>query len=82
MMRRENSKNVENVEIIEEPVEEIVHTPMGTTTKSTKPIKIGVHVMYEDEEYVVQSLKDNDEIFICMGDKEHTVKKSDVEVIE
>lgn len=84
-MRRENSKNVENVEIIEEPVKEIVHTPMGTTTKSTKPtkpIKIGVHVMYEGEEYVVQSLKDNDEIFICMGDKEHTVKKSDVEVIE
>jgi len=81
MMRRENSKNVENVEIIDEPVEEIVHTPMGTT-KSTKPIKIGVHVMYEDEEYVVQDLKDNDEIFICMGDKEHTVKKSDVEVIE
>nr|DAY48211.1 MAG TPA: hypothetical protein [Caudoviricetes sp.] len=40
MMRRENSKNVENVEIIEEPVEEIVHTPMGTTTKYDEKRKL------------------------------------------
>lgn len=78
-MRRDNDKNSN---FVEEPEERIVHTPMGTTTKSVKPIKVGVHVMYNDEEYVVLSLKENDEIFICMGDKEHTVKKSDVEVIE
>lgn len=78
-MRRENDKNFN---FVEEPEEEIVHTPIRTTTKSVKPIKVGVHVMYDGEEYVVLSLKENDEIFICMGDKEHTVKKSDVEVIE
>lgn len=77
-MRRDRDKNLDSVE---EPEEEIVHTPMGTTTESTKPIKVGVHVMYDGEEYVVQDIKE-DEIFICMGDKEHTVKKSDVEVIE
>ena len=77
-MRRDNDKNFN---FVEEPEEKMVHTPMGTTMKLVKPIKIGVHVMYNDEEYVVQDVK-GDEIFIAMRDKEHTVKKSDVEVIE
>ena len=81
-MRRDLDKNVNVVEEPEEE-EEMVHTPMGTTTnkKETKPIKIGVHVKYEDEEYVVQDIKD-EKIFIAMRDKEHTVNKADVEVIE
>lgn len=77
-MRRDNDKNSN---FVEEPGERIVHNSTETTTKSTKPIKIGVHVKYENEEYVVQDVKE-DEIFIAMGDKEHTVKKSDVEVIK
>ena len=77
-MRRDNDKNFN---FVEEPEEKMVHTPMGTTMKLVKPIKVGVHVMYNDKEYVVQDIK-GDEIFIAMRDKEHIVKKSDVEVIE
>lgn len=77
-MRRDSDKKVKTVE---EP-EDMIPTMVEVMAKpSPKPIKVGVHVKYDDKEYVVQSLKDNDEIFICMDDEEHTVKKSDVEVI-
>lgn len=82
-MRRDIDKNVN---FVEEPEAEIVHTPMGTVSKpvskkETKPVKVGVHVKYEDKEYVVQSLKDDDQVFIAMGDEGLTVDKSEVEVI-
>lgn len=76
MMRRDNDKNIsEEKERVEIPAK-------STMTKSAqKPIKVGVHVKYQDKEYVVMSLEEDDQIFIGMGDETYTVDKSDVEVI-
>jgi len=61
----------------------MVNTPMGSTMKPVKKsVKIGVHVIYDGKEYLVQNIRDNDEVFIAMGDETHVVDKSDLEVIE
>ena len=76
MIRRDTDKNAN---FVEESKEVSVPDRAGVETAS-EPIKIGVHVKYNNKEYVVQDVRGN-EILIVMGDEEHTVEKSEVKVI-
>lgn len=80
MMRREINRNY-NTSEIPEIKETETKAESETKIETSKPINVGVHVKYQDKEYVVMSLKDNDEIFIGMDDETYTVNKSDVKVI-
>lgn len=79
-MRRDIDKKLQSEEG-EEIFENGMKQEEVETEKKSKPIKIGVHVIYEDKEFVVQDIK-GEKIFIAMGNEEQHVEKSDVEVIE